>query len=136
MRAPTVAVVIACALLAAQVAQAQRLSALRSLPPSASPAGTQAPAALGAPIAWAQYSRGRTSMAFPIAMPDSGGVPQTHWVRGGLLGAAVFGVIGAGTALGLSGCRCVKDALLGFVPGAMIGFPIGALIGGQFPKRR
>lgn len=69
------------------------------------------------------------------ATPDSGSVAPTHWLEGGLIGAGLMGVVGAGTALGLSESPSLRDGLLGFVPGALIGFPLGALIGGQFPKR-
>jgi hypothetical protein len=69
-------------------------------------------------------------------LTDSSGVSPTRWIEGGVIGAVIGGMAGAGTALGLSDSRSVGVALLGFVPGAMIGFTVGALVGGQFPKHR
>ena len=92
------------------------------------------PAQLGVSTTWAQGARAPGFTAVRSMMTDSGGISPTHWVKGGVIGAAIFGIIGAGTAMQLSESRSVGVALLGFVPGAMIGFPIGALIGGLFPK--
>ena len=132
----TLAVIVGSGLLVVQVAQAQRLDTLRFRRLAVSPVDIHALAPLAVPSPWAQYSLKRGYGEARKLVLDSGSIAPTHWLRGGIIGAALVGVVGAGTALGLSGCRCVDDALLGFVPGAMIGFPLGALIGGQFPKQR
>ena len=136
MRVLAVVVVIACGLLRAPTAQAQRLSTLRSAPFLASLEVTPTPVSLAAQAPRAQGVRGYRRVVFLGEAIESGGIPPTRWVEGGIIGATIVGIIGASTAMGLSGSRDLGEALLGFVPGAMIGFPLGALIGGQFPKRR
>jgi hypothetical protein len=73
---------------------------------------------------------------------DSGAVPRTYWLEGGVVGGGLVGIGGAVLGAGLCSNResggqgnCVGATLLGFLAGAALGFPPGALIGGQFPKR-
>lgn len=134
MRLLTVMVVIACGLIGAPIAQAQRLSDLRSAPISASREVTPTPASLGAPAPWAQGVRAYGLVAFGSETTDSGSIRPTHWVLGAVIGGTIFGILGADFVMGLGDSKNVLAGLGGFTLGAMIGFPVGALIGGQFRK--
>src|SRR5260370_21510032 len=79
----------------------------------------------------------RGSMSLPtLSVVDSGATDRTHWIVGGLVGAAVVGVGSAATAQGglcdespRGGCTILWGGM-----GAAVGFIVGALIGGQFSK--
>jgi hypothetical protein len=63
----------------------------------------------------------------------------SHWLTGGLIGAAVLGAGGLALAAGLcnedSGTdNCTGPIIGSALVGAGLGFTIGALIGGQIPK--
>jgi hypothetical protein len=67
--------------------------------------------------------------------------PPTHWVEGGIIGAAALGILGAALTGGLcaysdTNRRCTGATIGGGVMGAGVGFVLGALIGGSFPKRK
>src|SRR5258708_4634629 len=63
------------------------------------------------------------------------GVEPTHWLEGGVIGAAVLSA--GGYVLGSLFCdqNCGARRMEGALVGAGAGFTIGALIGGAFPKR-
>jgi len=85
---------------------------------------------------WAAALSSRTLELADTAAPR----PETHWVRGAVIGGAVLGV---GTALfaaawcdGDSGTEsCGSATAESFLIGAAVGAGIGAFIGARFPKR-
>jgi hypothetical protein len=108
---------------------------------SASPARAQQPLVRqtpqplrAAPIVFRPPATAGLRLA-PLLPSDSSTIRPTHWVEGGLIGAAVAG---AGFALlGQLFCEqnCTQRSAEAAVLGGALGFVIGALIGGSFPKQ-
>jgi hypothetical protein len=68
-----------------------------------------------------------------------GAVRPNHWLSGGLIGAALLGVVGVALAAGLCDDDSGVDSCAGPIAGTALlgvglGFTIGALVGGQIPK--
>ncbi len=59
---------------------------------------------------------------------------RSYWLEGGVVGAALMGLVGAQIAHSIAEPRKSRDYVGGFVGGALIGLPVGALIGGLLPK--
>lgn len=86
----------------------------------------------------------RVSFPEPVSAPmplpaDSGSIPQTHWVRGAVIGGATLGLLSALLAAGLcsfneTGENCTAETTGAFFIGAALGAGIGAFIGARFPK--
>ena len=66
--------------------------------------------------------------------------PETHWVRGGVIGALILGTLTAALAIELNehseGERRsnLGSGVRGLVVGGALGFGIGSMIGGAFAK--
>jgi len=65
--------------------------------------------------------------------------PQTHWLKGGIIGGVILGAAMSTLIAGLNNSSDGSEVTSGgraglFVGFGVIGFGIGALIGGQFKK--
>lgn len=104
---------------------------------TAQPAVAQRLAQLSPTVSLSTQPRSGSSQALKAGLLNASSPPPTHWLEGGLVGAAAGGTLA--TFWGSAGCegRCtVGGTMVGFALGAGLGFTVGALIGGQFPKHR